>query len=67
MRGDVLTWTGLGLLVAGLVAGLFPMLPALTTSGPMLGVPHPPAWGWAGAALAGVALMLWGRRRDTPR
>jgi len=59
-----LVWLGLALLLAGLIVGVFPMLPMTTATGaPMMGVPHWAVWQWGGLAGAGVVLMVWGRLR----
>ncbi|HEV2445589.1 MAG TPA: hypothetical protein VGS58_06690 [Candidatus Sulfopaludibacter sp.] len=62
------TWAGLVLLLAGLISGIFPLLPVTPATGAMTGVPHLP-WTAAGLGAAGVILMLWARgseRRDRP-
>jgi len=62
--GNILSWLGLALLLAGLIVGVFPLLPMTTATGaPMTGVPHWAAWQWGGLAGAGVVLMVWGRLR----
>ncbi|HUX67591.1 MAG TPA: hypothetical protein VMV31_08885 [Terriglobales bacterium] len=58
-----MTWLGLGLLLAGLILGVYPLLPAVPAPGvAMLGVPHMP-WAAAGIAALGIILLLWQRAR----
>lgn len=64
MCNAILSWVGLGLLLAGLIVGVFPMLPLTPAGGgPMTGVPQWAPWQWGGLASLGVAMMVWGRLR----
>lgn len=62
-----MTWLGLGLLLAGLILGVYPLLPAVPAQGvAMQGVPHMP-WTAAGIAALGLILLLWQRARGESR
>jgi hypothetical protein len=56
-----ITWLGLALLLAGLILGFLPMLPATAAVGTLHGFPPGPAWHFYALAGLGVALMLAAR------
>ena len=56
-----LTWVGLALVLAGLILGFLPMLPATAAVGTLHGFPPGPTWRFYALAGLGLALMLAAR------